>query len=214
MCKKILFVVALIGLASSPSFAADLGVNLPSSVTNFGASIWNLGYEFQANSNATVFALGAWFDGSSNDISGQPQQVGLWTASGTLLASVFVDPNGTVTDNQWIFGAIGPVALTAGDDYVVGSQGGWDYTGIVSGATYSPEITFITDEFTSNGGANSPLVMPTSSEGFGPSQAGWFGGNVALSPIASPVPEPSSLLLLGSGLAAIGAGLRRKFARG
>ena len=93
--------------------------------------------------------------------------------------------------------------LVAGQTYVVGAQGGADYTGFVSNPTFDSRITYITDLFTLNGGANSPLVEPTATVG---APYGWFGANIEL----SPVPEPAAwaMMLLGAGL--IGASLRRR----
>jgi hypothetical protein len=211
--KRTLVISALFCLASSGAFAGDLGVNLPSSFTNYGTSVWNLGFEFQANSNASVTALGNFYDGSGSDASYGSQQIGLWTADGTLLASAYVSPSGPVTDSNWIFSSITPVELVAGNDYVVGGQGGWDYSGEVSGLTYSPDITFIQDRYAGTGTSNSPLTFPNISEGYGADAGGWFGGNIELGTAAA-TPEPGSMLLLGTGLVAmIGAVRRRAAAR-
>jgi hypothetical protein len=211
--KKSLAITALFCLASAGAFGSDLGVNLPSSYPNYGTSVWNLGFSFQANSNASVVGLGNFFDGSDDDYDYGSQQVGLWTSGGTLLASTYVSPSDPVTDSAWIFNAISPVELTAGNEYVVGGQGGWDYTGVVVGATYSPDISFITDLYSYTGTGNSPLTFPVDSEGYGSGASGWFGGNIELASSVAATPEPGSFLLLGSGLVAmIGVARRRRAA--
>jgi hypothetical protein len=194
-------------LGSATLKASSLGVDFIGSPDNFGDSVWNLGYEFQVNTDVTVTGLGNIDYGSVSSLP-QPQQVGLWDSSGTLLASAYVNSSSTQIGN-WAFTSIAPVALTAGDTYIVGGQGGADYAGITP-VSVNPDITYLTDEYTSNGGANSPLVEPILTEGYtSPSEAGWFGGNVEFG-TASTVPEPGSFLLVGSGLVLIGGYLRRK----
>jgi hypothetical protein len=188
--------------------AQILAVDFATPPADFGSSIWNLGFEFQANSNATVTGLG-------NVVLSpfaQPQQVGLWSlgASGSgpasLLASTFVTSSGPLvgTYGDWAFNSITPVNLVAGDYYVVGGQGGADYTGETP-ITVNPAITYVQDLYTANGGLNSPLVVPTSSEGYdSPASAAWFGGNLEFgSAGATPTPEPGTLTLLGIGIAGI-----------
>ena len=180
-------------LASVPAHAATLGVDFsPGTSTDFGSSTWNLGWSFTANSNVSVVGLGNWAGGASFP---QDQQVGLWNSSGTLLASTYVSNSSVLLGSApWLFASITPVQLTAGQTYVVGAQGGAEYTGEVSSVTFAPQITYIADLYTSNGGANSPLVEPvlTESEPYG-----WFGGNIELGVTATPLPSTWTMLIAG-----------------
>jgi Domain of unknown function (DUF4082) len=176
-----------------------LGVDLATTTpTDFGASLWSLGWEFQANTTVTVDGLGNWDTGSPSNLSG-PQQVGLWDSSGNLLASAFVTDSSTQIGSFWAFTMITPVTLTAGDFYVVGAEGGADYTGIVP-ITVAPQITYVQDMFTFNNGVNSPLVEPQFSEGLTTTAAaGLFGGNILISTVPEPgyyLPLCATLILL------------------
>ena len=91
---------------------------------------------------------------------------------------------------------------TVGQTYVVGGQGGADYTGTIP-ATFNTRIAYVADLFTLNGGANAPLVEPTSTES---QPYGWFGGNVEFS--TGPVPEPASWAMMLLGLGALGMAMR------
>ena len=98
------------------------------------------------------------------------------------------------------------MALIAGQTYVVGSQGGANFTGEVGPPTFDPRITYGTDLYTYLGGtSNSPLVEPTATDGVG---YGFFGGNIEL----STVPEPSTWAMMLIGFAGLGwlARLRRR----
>jgi len=193
-------------VAATPAFAdtGSLGIDFTEgTATDFGGSVWNLGYSFTVNSDVTVFALGNWAGGAPYP---QEQQIGLWDSSGNLIASTFVSNSSTAV-GQWEFSSIDPVSLSAGQTYVVGGQGGADYTGEVGSVTVDPSITYVTDLYTYNSGANGPLVEPTLTEN---NPYGWFGGNVLLSPLQSAVPEPATwaMMLLGFGMA--GLAMRRR----
>ena len=175
---------------SAGAQAATLGVDFPAGATDFGQSSWNLGWSFTANSNVSVVGLGDWFGASFP----QDQQVGLWDSSGTLLASTFVSNSDSLMGSApWRFASIKPVQLIAGHSYVVGGQGGADYTGEISSPTFASQITYITDLYTYNGStANSPLVEPTTTENL---PYGWFGGNIEIGVAATPLPSTWFMLL-------------------
>ena len=175
------------------SLAVDFAT-LPTN-TFFGSSVWNLGYKFQANANITIGALGN-LDYYGTGFS-QPQQVGLWTASGTLLASTYVTNADPLTGayNDWRFNPITPITLIAGDDYVIGGQGGAYYTGVIP-ITVNPLITYLADEYTYIGNSsNNPLVFPSTSDGYNTTaQAGDFGGSFQI------IPKPATMTTLGIGI--------------
>jgi hypothetical protein len=128
-----------------------------------------------------------------------------------LFASAFVSNSSSeVGSAPWLFSPITPVKLVAGQTYVVGGQGGAEYTGLIGDASADPRISFGIDLYSDViGGANSPLVEPTNSEALGPNEDSWFGGNIEL----STVPEPSTwaMMLLGfAGLGAMGWRMSRK----
>ena len=179
------------GLVVAPvhAHAASLGLDFQAGASDYGISGWNLGWSFTANSNVAVVGLGNWAAPVSFP---QDQQVGLWNSNGTLIASAYVtnaDP--LVGTAPWRFASIAPVQLTAGQTYVVGGQGGADYT-VISGPTVNPLITYITSLYTYNSGANSPLVEPLSPQS---SPYGWFGGNIELT--STPLPSTWTMLIAG-----------------
>ena len=163
-----------------------------------------MGYEFTANTAVSVDGLGTFAVDGFQLPTNEP--VGLWDSGGNLLASttlttsdpVIVTPAG----GSWVFAAITPVALTAGDSYYVGSVGPEAYAyGFYGfpGFTVAPSITYVQDAFGYGNYSVGTLSFPdaTSSQ---PGFTGFFGGNVELSP-STVTPEPGSYaaLILGFG---------------
>jgi hypothetical protein len=192
--------LAIVAAPGAHAQSSTLGMDFdPGSATDFGTSYWNLGYSFTANQAVSVVGLGDWAGGAFVP----NQQVGLWNSQGVLLASTTITgqetPSGTA---GWLFEAITPFALVAGQTYIVGAQGGADYTGELGSVTIDPAITYNQDLYTYIGGGNpAQLAEPTSSENFA---YGWFGGNVELAAI----PEPASIAILACGL--LGAAVMRR----
>lgn len=192
-----------------PALPDNLAVDFASSANNEGqTNVWNLGFEFLVNNTVEVTALGAY---NSPDLGwGGEQNVGLWDADGNLLASTFVN-NTDVAVGNWYFHAITPIPLTAGQDYVVGAQGGTNLAGFLP-INVNPSITYVEDQFFNfeEPSPLNPLTEPVDTEGLtSTSNAGFFGGNLEL----APVPEPSSLMLLGTCLLGTAWRLRRRLQR-
>jgi hypothetical protein len=165
------------------------------------------GWSFTANSSITVTGLG-FFDVGSNGLE-QPLQVGLWNSNGSVLLAFTTLPAGQCAlISGFCFQPIAPVNLTAGNTYVLGgvlnSDGEMSFFN-VSSFTTAAEISY--------GG---PLASDDNT-GFAFTNANpapGFVTNGVWSPNLQfvPVPEPSSLFLLGSGLLVVGRFVRRKAA--
>jgi hypothetical protein len=190
---------------SSVSFAGTFGVDFTGWNAGNSVSFWSLGYQFTANTGVTVTGLGA-FDFGQDGFA-QPQQVGLWDSSGTLLASTFVS-NSDPLQGLWRFHPISGVTLTSGANYYVASQGGEGYV-FFTNLMVAPQITFIQDAWHYNGDtSNNPLAFPDQTDGFGVSSGGgFFGGNIEF----GATPEPGTLVLFGSAVVGLAGIARRKF---
>ena len=163
-----------------------------------------IGWEFTANQNVTVDSLGMWDEYADGFKLGGSTEVGLWISGGTLLASTVVsssDPlSGINADGGFRFSPIAGANLTAGNNYVVaGLLAPNDWYRFYANITNSPAITW----GESRAVDTNVLTFPTE---FTDWDGAWFGGNLTY----TTVPEPSTLLLLGTGLAMVGLKRRRQ----
>ncbi len=205
--RLLIRVILLAVLVASASFlyAGTLGVTTSNDGVNANTGTWTLGYSFMVNSPITVTGLGV-FDAGSDGLN-VSHDVGLWDSSGNLLTWTTV-PAGTVAplNGYYRMEAISGVSLTAGSVYYVGSVNGIDNDGWLqdpSTLIAAPEITYLSRQYEFSNGS---LVFPDLA---GSGTTGYFGGNFEFG--GSSVPEPSSLLMLGSGVLAAASAFRRKF---
>ena len=196
------FVFSLCFAASA--FADTVGFTINNTT---GLSLSNppftLGFTFQVNSEIQVTQLGL-FDDSQNGFV-ESHDLGLWDSGGNLLASGTMGSGTTGT----LFGNfryinIAPVNLTAGQTYAIGAVyvSGNDpliFPSFADGFTSAPEITFNHDAWA----VGNTLEFPTLSNSSSPS---YFGPNFQF----NDVPEPGSMLLLGTGLIGIASSVRRR----
>jgi hypothetical protein len=112
------------GMLSPFRLSADsLAINPSGPLQSYNGAGEIDGFAFSAASAVDVTALGI-FAGPSLGLPGSGSfAVGLWTDSGTLIASTLVtsaDPS----QDSFFFHSIAPVSLIAGQNYVVGAQMG------------------------------------------------------------------------------------------
>lgn len=181
--------------------ADDPAVSFTGVTTNFTNGSWSLGWQFSTNTAIDVTALGfydATLAGGSvglGNCSGCGE-VGIYNSTGTLLVSGLATTSGTQV-GDFYYVSVPTTALAAGQNYyVVAETGNAEYTWFTTGFGVDPNINFIQDEFISS----TSLAFPTSSFGYTAVDGGaWFGANFEESSAVA-TPEPSSLLLLATGL--------------
>ncbi len=172
-----------------------------------------VGFEFLADQNITVTALGLYNPSSytlQNSTSSAAltvnHAVGLWNASGTLLATATVGPSNTLI-NSFYYAGVSSVALMAGQDYFLGAYftGADDqYISSTTGITTAPAITYIGGTYVQGDSLADPTIV-------GYTNNGRFGPNIEFNVTPAAVtPEPGTLWLLGTGVAGI-LGVRRRF---
>lgn len=208
--KLVLVVIALVVLSASRASAATIALDFVGELENRFLSANTFGWSFTVNSPIAVDGLG-FFDSFIVDGSGilQDHRVDLWTGAGTLLAQSTITNASTVAattaaQGQWLFNAIAPVVLMPGN-YVISTFNAESPAGcttcdgfrFLDTATTNPAITFI--EAVGFPGADQFPSVPIPDR-----NDGYFGPNFTFTPAAA-VPEPASLLLIGTGVAGLAA---------
>ena len=193
---------------SSNAHADTAGVSFsaPSTTQTFNnGDGYSLGYSFTTKSATDVTGLGYFDDGGLTEA----HQVGLYNSSGQLLASTTVTGTGSQI-GFFNFNSITPILLAAGQTYqVVGTSGFVDnYTFDTSGFSVEPTIKYDNDVFSEG----NTLQFGTLSSGLKSKDGGgYFGANFETN--SAVTPEPSSLLLLGTGAMGLLGVVRRRISQ-
>lgn len=200
--KNLLFGLTLLCL-SLPAVAVPIVDYTGGTIQGVLAGARTYGYDFSSSTSLRVTALGI-FESLARPLE-VVHDLGLWDDSGVLLASTTVSGTDTAVASanpmaQWRFADIAPLVLGAGT-YFVGAY----YTDdneddiLLGGAPLIslPSITYGETRF----GFGPALARPTM--GFGSSSLA--GATI----MADVIPEPTTLALMGLGLAGLGSRKRK-----
>jgi hypothetical protein len=174
---------------------------------------YTFGIVFTANQNIWINYLGYYYKPTSGMSNYHP--VGLFDDTlsdpgyGTLLASTIVNSGSSYSSANFLYNAIAPVELLAGDTYLIeGVTYGDPWAYLLNGnsnplLTVNPNITILGANFQSGTGS-SQTIADLSFDSADGSTTYYFGPDMGLTP------EPNSLWLLGSGLAGLAGLIKRK----
>ena len=206
MCAHVPLQAALSGTEAAVSFPE-------AGTTGLGNTNFTVGWTFTVDVSRTATHLGIYANSDGSNFL-FPREIGLWNASGSLIAqsTVPVGGGGAELDPASVSGNYGffynqlftSVELAAGELYTVAIPYADDSSpGTFYGATITPMagLNYGTSVFA--GGATG-LVQPTTIDTTFPN--GWFGSNLRF----AVVPEPASLPLLILGVGAIALFRTRK----
>jgi hypothetical protein len=198
-----LLAFAGLALAQAPAITSFTGNTQVGTVEPFPGSDRTVGFNFTANSNLTVSALGVWEDPANGTAPlTQTHQVGLWNSSGTLLASATVLTNSPLT-GRWRYVSVTPVTLTAGQTYFAGSAITSPYSDtfarVAGTVTSSPLITV------GNAVANAVAAGFSFPNLTDTTALGRFGPNLMIQ--AAPSTPPTAVPISSAALIAVGIGL-------
>jgi len=170
-----------------------------------------LGWSFDVTAPITVTDLAVFHDNGVGLL--ENHDVGIWNAAGALVVSGVVLPADPCLPDQggfqeWCVVAVRPVTLAPGT-YTIGAT--WNnlldpmiFPGTLAGQRIAnfngPNVVLIQNEFVFGSGLNEPINTTGDTMSY-------FGPNFT----TSSVPEPGSLVLLGSGLLGAMGVMRRKF---
>jgi PEP-CTERM motif-containing protein len=171
------------------------------------------GWIFTANAPLSVTSLGV-FDNGSDGLS-ISHGVGIFNeTTQTLLGSTTVPAGtgGTLIDG-YRYESVSPFLLTQGDSYAIvmtmPEQNSDFQIILATSETTAGQITYVTSAFADS----STLVFPPT-DGNGDFAQGLFGPNFTFVSATATTPEPSSIMLLGTGVLSIAGFARRRFLRG
>ena len=187
-----------------------LALTFTGGLVNNSVSPGMVGWRFTANAGLTLNGLGVW-DQNADGLN-QSYQVGIWTDVGGLVASGTVAA-GTADplDSDFRIATIAPVTLNAGTTYRIAAYyAPTNVDPVITGLatpTTIPEITYLDRAFLINSGG---FTFPTGFNSL--ALAANFGPTFRVSSV-SVVPEPGSLLLVGTALAGVVWRRRRAFAK-
>ncbi len=170
------------------------------------------GWVFTVNAPITVTSLGV-FDNGGDGLA-ISHDVGIFNETTEALVGSTTVPAGTggTLIDGFRYESVSPFSLIQGDSYVIVMtmpQGNTDYQTIeATSETTASQITYVTSAFDSS----STLVFPPTS-GNGSYAPGLFGPNFTFASTAV-TPEPTSIVLLGTGVLSMAGFARRRFLRG
>jgi Domain of unknown function (DUF4082) len=148
----------LAGFASGASADNMLYTGIGFNDANNGAT---LGFEFTPTATVTVNALGVLDGGLDGPGLQTAHDVGLYTDTGSLLATATVDNSGTL-QNGFRFAAISPVVLNASQTYVLAAYYPAGFAGDKLGATSYYSYPLIAFPGVTLGAGGSALAFPGS----------------------------------------------------